>query len=235
MLVFRGLALIFYLIQTLAVAGEPSWIGQLQDGSEIAIDPTTNKATRSWQGEESQLWDGVHRLNNGAVIIVRDGVVVKDMAVLNAMRHQEEQNLEAACMNLVKKVCGPRDECHDYPGCDPARQLLVMENEERLASWEGGSQEISRQCMEALENDKFFSLCTKSETDTPKTACEDLKERVCGRRNQCGESEACNLANQLLVMEREDQYVQATSGKGYASEQCLDVARDEKFFRTCKK
>ncbi len=130
MLFYRALLVFLLLISLSSQAEDAFWQGALKDGSQITIDPTTNKVTRSWQGEAGLLWDGVHQLDNGAVIIVRDGIVVRDQAILGLQQEQERQQLDEACVLLVRKVCGPRDECDSHPACDPARQLLILEQEE---------------------------------------------------------------------------------------------------------
>ena len=232
MLFYRALLISLLLISITSQAEEPSWQGALRDGSQIAIDPLTNKVTRSWQGEAGQLWDGVHQLDNGAVIIVRDGIVVKDMAVLNIQREQQRQQLEEACILLVRKVCGPRNECDSHPACDPAKQLQTMERKE-LRGWAYLVPESTRQCMQAMSNEGFFQACSKRSAGTPLSACEELQRRVCGAGNQSAESEACDAAGQLLKMEREDSYA-SPAGSSQSSAQCSGVLDDQGFFHACK-
>jgi hypothetical protein len=160
--------------------------------------------------------------------------VVKDMAVLQAEKEQQLKEIQAACMNLVRKVCGPRNECENHPACDPARQLLVMEDEERHNDWSVVTPESSKQCVRALADETFFKLCTQPGAGLPLTPCEKLQERVCGSENQCGDTEGCSVAGQLIKMEREDQYA-SPQGDDYASEQCSKAANDEKYFHSCKK
>jgi len=233
MLFYRALLTALVLYSITSLAQESPWEGALFDGSQIAIDPVTNKATRTWNGESTQLWDGVHQLDNDAVIIVRDGIVVKDATVMNIQQEQQLQQMQDACMNLVRKVCGPRNECESQPACDPARQLLVMEDEERRNTWGSGAQEVSRHCTKAMSDETFFQACTKRGAGTPLSPCEKLQQRVCGSNNQCGDSDACNAANQLIKMEREDRYAPPT-GQTYASGQCSEVLNDEGFFHSCK-
>ncbi|RDH86546.1 MAG: hypothetical protein DIZ77_04155 [endosymbiont of Seepiophila jonesi] len=175
------------------------------DGSRITIDPITNKATRSSEGVSSQLWDGVHRLDNGAVIIVRDGVVVRDAILLESQQQQQMEEEREACTLLVRKVCGQHDECRGHPACNPARQLLVLEQEEAQQQWDGRARESSRLCLDALTQNDYFQTCTKRPTGTPSTSCEVLRQKVCGTRLQCAGTQACDLANQLLLMEMDEQ------------------------------
>jgi hypothetical protein len=230
---YRTLLLSLVFVCFAGQAEEAPWQGQLQDGSKITIDPTTNKVTRESQGEAGMLWDGVHQLDNGAVIIVRDGIVVKDNAILQLQQQQEKRQIEEACIVLVRKVCGPRNECEDHPACDPARQLLQMEQEELHTGWVDSVPESSRRCLEAQTNEAFFQPCTKRSAGMPLTPCERLQQRVCGANDQCKDSEACNAARQLLKMELEDRYASA-SGFSQSSDQCNQVSADDNFFQTCK-
>ncbi|MEW7988979.1 MAG: hypothetical protein AB2728_12940 [Candidatus Thiodiazotropha sp.] len=224
---------IVLLILPLTVLADTSWQGRLQDGSHITIDPNTNKVTRSAEGEITPLWDGVHKLDNGAVIIVRDGVVVKDRVVLEAQREQEHDRLNAACMQLVKKVCGMHNECDANPACDPARQLLAMERSELGSSWSGDILESSTHCLEALGNETYFKPCTKR-LPGRLTPCEKLSKKVCGRENQCAAREACNAARQLISMEQQEMH-SVPGGFTYASAQCRDAMADESdYFSSCE-
>lgn len=229
----RILTLSLVLVTFTGLAEETPWQGQLQDGSRISIDPTTNKVTRESQGEAGLLWDGVHQLDNGAVIIVRDGIVVKDNAILKIQQEHEKRRLEEACGQLVRKVCGPRNECADHPACDPAHQLLSMEQEDLKNSWSDTISESSRKCLEAQSNEAFFQPCTKRSAGTPLTPCEKLEKRVCGATEQCISSEACNAVKQLLKMELEDRYA-SPEGTSQSSDHCNNLLNDEGFFRPCK-
>jgi hypothetical protein len=230
---YRTLLISLVFVCIAGQAQETAWQGQLQDGSRITIDPTTNKVTREADGVSSMLWDGVHQLDNGAVIIVRDGIVVKDNAILELKREQEKKQIEEACMLLVRKVCGPRNECEDHPACDPARQLLQMEQDEVRTEWVDSVPESSRKCLEAQANEAFFAPCTKRSAGTPLTPCEKLQQRVCGANDKCQGSEPCDAAKQLLKMEREDRYA-SPSGFSQSSDQCKEVPPDDSFFQTCK-
>lgn len=66
--------------------------------------------------------------------------------------------------------------------------------------------------------------------------CEKLVRNICGRHDECTDAEACNLARQLLDMEREER--DASDNKylmTYTSGQCLKAIRDEEFFASCLK
>ncbi|MCU7906145.1 MAG: hypothetical protein KZQ76_09935 [Candidatus Thiodiazotropha sp. (ex Epidulcina cf. delphinae)] len=205
----------------------------MHDGSRIAIDHNTNKVIRTSEGETTPLWDGVHNLNNGARIIVRDGVVVKDSAIIEAQREQERDHLNAACMQLVRKVCGPHNECDAHPACDPARQLLAMERHELNGSRPGAVPESSVHCLEALGNEGFFRICNKRQSGK-ETPCEKLQLKVCGSHSQCDAREACNAARQLIAMEQQDLH-NAPDGLTYAGGQCRDALTNvSTFFQACE-
>ncbi len=227
------ITILLLLVSIPAVADDGGWRGWLQDGSQVSIDPRTNKATRTTDGESVPLWDGVHQLNNGAVIIVRDGLVVRDAAIIEAQQQQDRSRLSAACMQLVKKVCGPHNECDSHAACEPARQLLAMEREELNSSWSGAVMESSTLCLEALGNETYFNACTKRKPGMVATSCERLVKQVCGEENQCEASESCNAARQLLNMELQDNFT--APGVETASRQCGDILlKASPFFKACE-
>lgn len=226
--------MLLLLMSITLLADEGSWQGSLQDGSQISIDPATNKATRTMDGETTPLWDGVHQLNNGAVIIVRDGLVVRDETIIEAQQAQERDRLNAACMQLVKKVCGPHNECQSHPACNPARQLLALERDELNGSWSGAVLESSTHCLEALGNEAFFQVCQVRKPGALKTPCERLVGRVCGTDNRCGDSQGCNAAHQLVGMEQQDLFNAPTGSISPTSGQCRSILKDKSdFFQDC--
>ncbi len=231
----RLTSLLLLLLSLAAAAEEGSWRGAMQDGSEITIDPSTNKATRTLDGETTLLWNGVHRLSNGAVIIVRDGVVVPDQAIIEAQQEQARNRLNAACMQLVSKVCGQHSECRSQPACDPARQLLAMEREELGSSWSGASLESPHLCLEALGNEAYFTPCVRRDPKERPSACEQLAARVCGEAEGCADSQGCGAARQLISMERQD-LVEAPQRHSTASAQCGEMLeRPTETFDACRR
>ena len=228
------ISLISILFASLAVAAdEGSWWGSLQDGSRVSIDPSTNKATRTFHGETRPLWNGVHQLTNGAVIIVRDGVVVADESTIQAQQEKARGDLQEACLKLVTKVCGPQNECQSHPSCDPARQLLTMERDELNSSWLGDIPESSVLCLEALGNEVFFNGCDRVDNDRVTTACERLALRVCGDGGACERREGCQAARQMVTFERQDQ-VDFPASLSPASTQCRKVLQQPaEFFQAC--
>lgn len=201
----RPLLFLLFILPFTLNAAEKAWEGGLLGGGRITIDSVTNKATRLSEGVSSQLWDGVHRLDNGAVIIVRDGVVVRDVILLESQQQQQIEEEREACGLLVRKVCGQHDECSGHPACNPAQQLLALEQEEAQHQWDGHARESSRLCLDALTQNDYFQTCTKHRTGASSTPCEVLRQKVCGTRLQCAGDQACDLANQLLLMEMDEQ------------------------------
>jgi hypothetical protein len=66
---------------------------------------------------------------------------------------------ETACKKLVVTVCGSAGQCNSAPACGPARQLLQMENGERLQSADPAAvTPTGAQCEKALDN-AFFKPC----------------------------------------------------------------------------
>jgi hypothetical protein len=214
--------ILILLLSSVAGAEEGSWQGSLQDGSRITIDPFTNKAMRTLDGETTPLWNGVHRLNNGAVIIVREGLVVRDETVTKAQQEQVRNRHNAACMQLVTKVCGVHNECHSQPACDPASQLLAMEREERNSNGSETTLESSTLCLEALANEDFFTPCKQRESDQLATACERLASTVCGEEGVCKDTQGCDAARQLITMEQQDRY-EFPDIPSRATEQCREM------------
>jgi hypothetical protein len=163
--VLLGLALI-----TQPAAAE-SWSGTLSGGGQVLIDPRTNRPTVTIDGEETQLWDGVHRLDDGRELTVESGRVVPNQEILESRRPLPPSTPlpEAAggapilgrspCEVLVGQVCGADGACAAAEACGPARQLLEMEREEqREAGTPGRTTYTSEKCLEA-QRDDFFAPC----------------------------------------------------------------------------
>jgi hypothetical protein len=64
--------------------------------------------------------------------------------------------------------------------------------------------------------------------------CEQLSHRVCGLHKECATAESCNLAQQLLSMER-DERSKAEDGSRmtYTSGQCVKARQDDVYFAQC--
>lgn len=220
-----------------AAAG--SWTGTLNDGSVIKVDPTTHRAMRYYNGGVAPLWNGTHRLEDGSVVIVRDGQAVPTqemMGVWAAEPGAEPEMRERYCTQLVRKVCGFHGECGRAQACVLANQLLRMEGEEQRREPPGAGAhpqtEASSQCVDALSN-PAFPVCAAAAPGSKETTCSKLVKRVCGDGNECVGSPACNPARQLLHMETEERLESADpDAKTPMGVEC-EKAMGNAFFKPC--
>lgn len=216
-------AALFFSFQVMA---EP-WQGSLKSGGVVRVDPLTHKPTLYYNGGSTQLWDGAHELADGSVLLVRDGVAVPDETMFSTWSWQvkpETLDETECCTRLVRKVCGFNNECGDTRGCELARQLKGLE--------QGDAGDTTVECRQAMADVGLFPTCDK-DTGARRTPCSDLVERVCGAKNQCGASLACDLARQLLVMEREERLENTDPDfPTEAGMQCEEAA-DNSFFKAC--
>jgi len=65
-----------------AVARDP-WTAPLASGGRVEVDPRTNRPIYVKDGRQTQLWDGVHRLEDGSVIRIEQGRVVPTLEMLS--------------------------------------------------------------------------------------------------------------------------------------------------------
>lgn len=228
------------LIALIGPARAAPWTGTLQDGSVLRVDPDSHRAMRYYQGGVAPLWDGTHRLEDGSVVIVRDGQAVPTESMMNSWigaSDSEPGTHTRYCDQLVRKVCGFHDECRQGQPCILARQLLGMEREQQrrmpvdAGFWpytpSGG------ECQDALSN-PAFPACGSSTPGSEPTACKKLVEKVCGDADQCEAHRACNPARQLLQMESDERLrnadPQALTPMGAECEKAMDNA----FFEPCR-
>jgi hypothetical protein len=167
----QALALLALLLPAVASLGG-SWEARLQDGTELRVDPRTNKA---WyerpDGSAGLLWDGVHRLRDGSVIIIRDGTMVPTQQVIEGRRSGAPPQASGPavttgqftpCTKLVTKTCGPDESCVESDACRLAEQLRGFELEElKEVGFSTTSVPATRQCEEALMDEGLFSPCMK--------------------------------------------------------------------------
>ena len=221
-----------------------SWDSQLYDGSRIEVDVTTNKATLYGEdGSVVPLWDGVHELENGRTVIVRDGVMVPNREVLNMRREpvREEDFIQQgflACDKLVHKGCGLADECADSSGCRHARSLRSFAEQELEESSKPGFgarfAAVPAQCRDALLNETLFPPCNKELDGGELTPCAQLVRRICGDQQQCSERAACQAVRDLLEREYDERLANGTmEAVEPTSEQCAVALADEEFATPC--
>lgn len=240
------------LVAVAAQAGE--WTGNLQGGGKVTVDPRTNRITVQRQGVETQLWDGVHRLQDGSSITVRSGQVVPNQAILRARGQPDMPEVArdadaevwigapivgaSPCEKLVRRVCGETSQCAGQQGCSAAEQLLQMESEQRAAEPTPNRMTYSSgQCQEADRDRQFFASCGgqpapwgKAQDTTvysPPSSCQMLVDKVCG--DSCSEEMACDAARQLLGLAQDE----PAGGGSAADRQCKEAFSDEAFFKPC--
>ena len=64
--------------------------------------------------------------------------------------------------------------------------------------------------------------------------CEKLARHVCGKKNQCEQTQGCNLAQQLLDMEQKERAASENRNRmTYTSGQCQTMASDAETFPLC--
>jgi hypothetical protein len=161
------------LVGSVGIVADP-WTARLEQGGEVRVDPSTNRPTAVVGGEEVQLWDGVHRLQDGRELTVESGRVVPNREILRAREPWPEPAVpeqgtgrpivgESPCERLVARVCGADGSCGDAADCGPARQLLAMERaEQQKAGTPGRTTFTSGKCVEAL-GDAFFTPCAPAD------------------------------------------------------------------------
>jgi len=163
-LLAAGLAAVFLMPVQAA-----EWSSTLEDGSTVTVDPDSNRATVNRNGVSTPLWNGVHRMQDGSSLIVNHGIAVPTESIMESRRvpppkteEWEDVNIigYSPCEQLVRQVCGQQDQCADAEACDPARQLLVMEQQERSASSNPNLMTYtSGQCLNAIKDREYFGRC----------------------------------------------------------------------------
>ena len=153
---------------TFAAAAE--WSSRLQGGGTVMVNPDTNQATVTTDGVTTPLWEGTHRLQDGSVLIInRGGVAVPNEPILQSRQlppatPEDWEDVQVVgyspCEKLVRRVCGGSDQCAGEQACNPSRQLLSMEQEERNTSSNRNLMTYtSGQCLKALQDNDFFTAC----------------------------------------------------------------------------
>ncbi len=173
----RLLLLMTLLVPVFCVTAA-DWTSQLQGGGTVTVNPNTNRATVTQRGVTTQLWDGAHRLQDGSILITNRGVAIPNESILESRQlpPPEEEEWEdvrivgySPCEQLVRRVCGDKSQCNDAEACNPSRQLLDMETEERNASKNRGLMtSTSGQCLKAMKARDFFTICPKAPVSATK-------------------------------------------------------------------
>ena len=168
----KRLPLLIVLMLPVFAASAGDWSSQLRGGGTVTVDPYTNRAAVTRGGVTTQLWDGAHRLDDGSILITNRGVAIPNESILESrqlppLETEEWEDVRivgtSPCEQLVRRVCGDECQCEDAEACNPSRQLLDMESEERNASKNRGLMTFtSGQCLKALKAREFFTSCRKA-------------------------------------------------------------------------
>lgn len=154
-------------VSTVTAAG---WTSGMQGGGTVTVDPDTLRATVTRDGVTSPLWNGVHRLQDGSVLIVNHGEVVSGEYTPRPPRQLPPPDTAdwqdvmivgySPCEQLARHVCGRQNECAAVEACRSSRQLLAMEQDERTMADDGARMTYtSGQCLEAIRDVEYFSVC----------------------------------------------------------------------------
>ena len=164
-----NLLLILVLSWHTVLAAEPNF--RSQQGGVVTVDPDTNRATVTRDGVATPMWDGTHRMQDGSVLIINRGIVVPNKAILEPSRlpPPEAEEWEGApiagyspCEKLARRVCGVKNRCGEVEGCNLARQLLDMEQDERAASKNRYRMTYtSGQCQNVMMDGEVFPVCAQ--------------------------------------------------------------------------
>jgi hypothetical protein len=232
-------AIAFLLTVAGSVRAAP-WTGTLQDGSVLKVDPNSHRASRYHNGGITPLWDGTHRLEDGSVVIVRDGQAVPNESMIRSWGAEpgsEPSLTERYCDQLVRKVCGFHAECAGSQPCALAHQLLNLEREQqRRAPVGAGPWPVtpsSTECQDALSN-PAFPACSVSVPPVQQTPCKKLVDKVCGAGGECKSSKPCDPALQLMQMESDERLQSADpDAKTPTGAEC-EKAMDNAYFAPCE-
>ncbi|MGB5831234.1 MAG: hypothetical protein WBG92_04495 [Thiohalocapsa sp.] len=217
-----------------------TWRGQLQRGGAIQVDPDTHRALRDGGGELRPMWDGVHRLDDGSTVIIRDGIAIPTEQMYRAWsRDTRPQPLfeDRHCNQLVRKTCGFDSSCSNSAACMRARSLLADESrEQRDQPFSAGAHPhtaASEQCRLAL-TDPGYNACPGLEAAMGNSRCRALVDLVCGASDQCAQTPPCGAATQLLRMETEERLANDDpAALSVTGSQCLE-AMGNAFFVRCE-
>jgi len=225
--------------------GMATWQTQLEDGSRIIVDPTTNRATiGSGAASGRPLWDGVHRLSDGSTVTIRSGVMVPTEQSLGeipksqVLQEPDEDSPRrpagprtTVCDRLVLKCCGLYQECGKRDACLLAKQLRSLQRKAESRN-PAESRWALAQCKQALQDRDNFGPCEFS-TEVLQAPCHYLAQHVCGDIDRCTQSSACQMASQLLHL----QYQQQAAGQPYdpgPHNQCMQMLLENAAYPPCR-
>jgi hypothetical protein len=214
------------------------WTGTLPDGSALQVDPATRRAMQIDGDRARPLWDGVHRLQDGSVVIIRGGTAVPTTEMLRAWEGgvATVDELEGRpCEQLERRFCGHDNSCRATAACLSARSLLNSEREaQRRAPFASGARpatEYTKRCEAALTDPQFPPCASDPAAPSP---CRTLVERVCGEADRCASQPACAPARQLLTQEGEERAASHRPDLPTPSSIQCEEALDNAFFKPCE-
>ena len=163
-----AIPVLFLLVATRPVIAAGTGSG-LQNGGAVTVDPNTNRATITREGVTTPLWDGAHRMQDGSILIIRQGISVSREPVHGARLPPIPKAVEwegapivgySPCEKLVNRVCGVQGRCGESEACTLAQQLLTMEKDERSASNNRNRMTYtSGECHQVSADRELFPFC----------------------------------------------------------------------------
>ena len=217
-----------------------SWTGDLPQGGELRVDPDTHRAWRVDGGTARPMWDGVHRLEDGSVVIIREGTAVPTESMLRSWEGgapSVEEMEGGPCEQLERRVCGHDNECRATAACLSARSLLNSEREaQRRAPFGAAARPetaAAADCTAALTDPKF-PRCGGEVANAGPSPCQTLVDQVCGVDGRCQGSTACPPARQLLDQETHEMESGSRPGTITPSGAQCREALGNAFFAPCK-
>lgn len=252
-LLIINLWLILY-ISLIPYTQAETWQAQLSNGNVLQVDSQTRRPVLKHHDHTAPLWDGVHKLQNNSIVIIKNGVVVPNEKMYQSWLQPPHPKTKVAidpCELLVRRVCGLQGNCSTSQSCDLAQQLQTLEGNvsntnlaknkkeqadksAKTAKSAKANQNNAEQrnkdknaCRKALLDVVTFPPCGQDAQD-PNSACAKLVTKTCGNKSQCKSSSACDAAQQLMVLEQ-----QALLNGQSNNTDCMD-ALDNAFFVTCQ-
>jgi hypothetical protein len=223
-----------------ASAVAETWQGRLQQGGQVSVDAETHRALHGEDGAKRPLWDGVHRLDDGSTLIIRDGIAVPTEQMVQAWSGDTKPQpvfADRYCDQLVRKTCGFDSACSNSAACLRARSLLAEEGREQrglpVTAGAHPHTRTSEQCRQGLI-DPGFTACPSLDAAIGDSRCRDLVDQVCGIDDRCARTQACDAARQLLRMETEQRLISDDpAALSTTGSQCLE-AMGNAFFGRCE-
>lgn len=211
-----------------------AWQANLKSGGAVQVDQQTRRPMLDQSDGTVPLWNGVHKLEDGSTITVKDGVAVPTENMYKSWSRHDPPDaapIMNTCELLVRRVCGLQGSCSTSKFCELAKQLQNLEQDARNSTALEMQHNGQEACRKALANAVSFPLCGQ-DAEIPDAACARLVTRTCGSRAQCKQTPACNAAQQLLLLGQQLRL----SGQESAptGTQCCANAMNNQFFTACQ-